>query len=88
MFSAIVIGKDHTVLGDDADLVAEAFQRDIADVGAVDARCGPRPGRTAYAEQREQRGLPAAVAADDGDAFTLGDFQIDRRQRGADVVRG
>ena len=69
-------GEDHAVLRDDADLPAEAAQRRVADVDAVDHDAAELRVEEAR-EQREQRRLARAVAADDGDALPLRDGERD-----------
>jgi len=67
-------------LKDDADPVVERRRRPLAEVAAIE-QIGPRslvhPG-----EQLDQRGLAAAVLADDRPACSRRDMQVDAGQRG------
>src|SRR5690349_23678690 len=67
-------GENHRILRDDADLIAQRLERDVAEIDAIDEHAA-RLGVIEARQQSEQRCLPAAVAAHDGDAFSPGNGQ-------------
>ena len=80
-------GEDHRVLCDDADLLSQAAERRVADVDAVDHDAALLRIVEAR-EQREQRRLARAVAADDRDAICpLGTVRLTSSTAGCVRVR-
>ena len=70
------VGEQEAVLEDDTHLTAQRSQRDVAQVMPVDE--DRSAGRVVEArDEHRQRRLAAPAGANEGDAFTRGDVQID-----------
>lgn len=79
--------EQHRLLRHDAEVAAQAGDRDVADVGAVDGD-GAAVGVVEAEEQAQQRRLAAAAFADDGDGRARWDVERDVFQRGPPPVVG